>query len=315
MTARFAMVTASSEQYFYYAQGLILSLREKPQGADAPICFFDLGCNARQLDWLRAHVNCIAVPEWDFDFPARATTKDYRKAGFVRPYLCRYFPDYDIHLWMDSDTWVQDYRAVERYFEGARSKGFAVAPELHPAYAGCTHRSAQLRQFMYESYEAPYGREIAERYHNYAVLNTGVFAMHRDSPLRPIWIERLSEGLQRSQHFMIDLVSINLALYENYERFYPDQVEYLPASCNWMSHQALPLFDEETKQFVDPQVPHDPIGVMHRTSDDLKRLGRVELRTLQGHRMHSSLEYRDGAYSAEKPADFKGWQDKGWAMK
>jgi hypothetical protein len=308
----FAVVTASSEQYFYYAQGMILSLRDKKEGANAPICFFDMGCNDAQLDWLKKTVNHIAKPDWDFDFPARSQTPAYRMAGFVRPHLHKYFPDYDVLLWMDADTWVQDYRAIELYVEGASSKGFAVAPEMHPAYIGCTWRSAALRQFIYESYKEPYGPETAEKYQNYAVLNTGVFAMRRDSPLRPIWIEKLSAGLQRSQHFMIDLISINLALYENYDKLYPNHVEYLPATCNWMSHQALPLIDESTGHLVTPHLPHETIGVVHRTSDDVKKVGYVELRSLQGNRVSHTLEYRGGEYSSEKPASHKGWQGKNW---
>ncbi|MGH6976466.1 MAG: hypothetical protein ACREED_05505 [Stellaceae bacterium] len=29
------------------------------------------------------------------------------------PFLRRYFPGYDVYLWLDGDTWVQDAEAIE----------------------------------------------------------------------------------------------------------------------------------------------------------------------------------------------------------
>ena len=41
---------------------------------------------------------------------------------------------------------------------------------------------------------------------------------------------------------------------------------YLPAFANWICALSLPLWSSELKKLVDPNLPHDPIGLVHLTS-------------------------------------------------
>ena len=45
-------------------------------------------------------------------FPARAKLKDGYKALTARPFLPRYFPGFDLYLWIDADCWVQQGDAM-----------------------------------------------------------------------------------------------------------------------------------------------------------------------------------------------------------
>ena len=314
--SNFAVVTATSAEYFYFAQGLILSLKERPETADIPICVFDLGLNDEQLRWLADVVQHVRKVEWECDFPGRDELPEHFKNLVARPHIPRYFPEYEIVMWMDADTWVQRPETLDLFRRGASNKGFAVVPEVHPCYAGCLNRSSALRELAYKSYETAFGAEVASKYQSNAIINTGVWAMHRDSPLRPLWIENLKNALQRTHYFMVEEMSFNYALYDNLDKFFPEYVQLLPATCNWMCHQALPMFDEASGLFVAPNLPHDPINVVHRTSDELKGRGKVTLRTVQGNTHASSLEYRNGEYSRQKIA-FAGWQakDSDWAAR
>ncbi|TAG65749.1 MAG: hypothetical protein EAZ25_14705 [Oscillatoriales cyanobacterium] len=59
-------ITAADANYFELVRGTILSVREKPEGANVAIGFFDLGCTPEQLEWLETQVNIIQKPDWEF---------------------------------------------------------------------------------------------------------------------------------------------------------------------------------------------------------------------------------------------------------
>jgi hypothetical protein len=314
MTNKFAVVTGADSGYFYFAQGLISSIRDKPEGKAASICFLDFGCSEEELAWLAKDGIAVARANWDFDFPGRDAMPEYFKAMTARPHLPEYFSGYDVLVWMDADSWLQDWSGLELYITGAARKGFAVTPEVHASYAGCLNRSSALRRFIYDKYEAAFGRAIAEQFQSNAVINTGVCGMHRNSELRQVWIETLSRGLQHARHYMVELLAMNLTLYQNFERFFPAHVALLPPVCNWMCHQSLPVLDEESGLLRSPTPPHEVISVVHRTTDVLKRQGAVDIRTLAGGTVKSTLEYADGAYSNRRPPIASWQEDSGWAV-
>ena len=313
MNSNVMIVTGANSSYFYFAQGLIRSIRDKREGKDIAICFLDLDCRDDELAWLAVFGVSVKKPGWDFDFPGCDDMPNYFKAMTVRPNLPDHFPEYDVVIWMDADTWIQDWSALELYVEGVERKGFAITPEVHASYAGCLTHSNQLRHFIYDKYEQAFGREVAEQFQNCAVLNTGVCGMHRESELRKAWIENLARGLTRTRHFMVDLLSMNLAFYQNFDCFFPAHVELLPPVCNWMCHQSSPIFDEETGLFLSPTLPNEVVGILHRTTDVLKRRSEIEISTRAGGTVTSTIEYANGSYSDHKPT-IESWQeDSGWA--
>jgi len=106
------IITAADANYFELVRGTILSVREKPEGGNVAIGFFDLGCTPQQLQWLKTQVNIIQKPDWDIDFPGKNEAPHYLKGLLARPFLRRYFPNFDIYLWIDADDWVQAWQAV-----------------------------------------------------------------------------------------------------------------------------------------------------------------------------------------------------------
>ena len=41
------------------------------------------------------------------------------------------------------------------------------------------------------------------------------------------------------------------------------ETEFLPLGCNWITSHLLPKFDENKKEFVEPYLPNNKIGIMH----------------------------------------------------
>jgi hypothetical protein len=71
-------------------------------------------------------------------------------------------------------------------------------------------------------------------------------------------------------------VGITHRVYDFYaEQFGLNRVVYLedfprnvlPATCNWLANRGLIMFDAETNTFVEPNLPHAPLSVIHLSGD------------------------------------------------
>jgi cephalosporin hydroxylase len=274
------IIVAADANYFELLRGTILSVREKPEGRNIAIGFFDLGCTPEQLQWLETQVNFIQTPDWEFDFPGKNDAPHYLKGLLARPFLRQYFPNFDIYLWIDADAWVQDWKAVELLVKGAARRGLAVVPELDRSYYLAYGKLPWYWQFVYRDYQAAFGEEVAQQLHSYPTINAGIFALHKDAPHWEVWAEYLAEGLQQHVSLMTDQIALNRLVYGT-ELF--DKTEMLPAWCNWSCNFGLPVWDKQRGCFVEPYLPQDAIGILHMTGHkhDLVKLATTDNDTIE----------------------------------
>jgi predicted O-methyltransferase YrrM len=280
------IITAADANYFELVRGTILSVREKPEGENVAIGFFDLGCTPEQLQWLKTQVNFIQKPDWDFDFPGKNEAPHYLKGLLARPFLRRYFPNFDIYLWIDADAWVQDWQAVKLLVKGAAKRGLAVVPELDRGYYLAYGKLPWYWQFVYRDYQAAFGEEVAQQLHSYPTINAGIFALQKDAPHWETWAEYLEQGLQRHVSLMTDQIALNRLVYGT-EMF--DKTEMLPARCNWSCNFGLPVWDKHQACFVEPYLPQEAIGILHITGH---KHDLVKLATTDGNQIEISLRYQ-----------------------
>lgn len=280
------IITAADANYFELVQGTILSVREKPEGENVAIGFFDLGCTPEQLQWLETQVNIIQKPDWDFDFPGKNEAPHYLKGLLARPFLRRYFPNFDIYLWIDADAWVQDWQAVELLVKGAAKRGLAVVPELDRGYYLAYGKLPWYWEFVYRDYQAAFGEEVAQQLHSYPTINAGVFALHKNAAHWELWAEYLEQGLQQHVSLMTDQIALNRLVYGT-ELF--DKTEMLPALCNWSCNFGLPVWDEDRGCFVEPYLPQEAIGILHITGH---KHDLVNLATTDANQIEISLRYQ-----------------------
>ncbi|GET42079.1 glycosyltransferase [Microseira wollei] len=294
------IITAANADYFELVQGTILSIREKTQGANAIIGFFDLGCTPEQLEWLQGKVNIIKQPDWEFNFPGKDEATVHFKGLLARPFLRKYFPNFDIYLWIDADAWVQDWKAIDLFVQGAKRGGLAIVPEID---RGSEIQYGGLRKFwwqwVYNKYQEAFGEEVAENLYSYPVLNAGVFALHKDAPHWEVWAEYLNQGLQQSVSLMKAQFAINLSVYQG-GLF--DKTEMLPAWCNWNCQHAFPSWEQEKSCFVEPYLPHTPIGILHLSGPVKEK--QIQLKTTDGYMVEVKLLYQvtDQLSPKQKPA-------------
>jgi len=280
------VITAADANYFELVQGTILSVREKPEGENIAIGFFDLGCTPEQLQWLKTQVNFIKKPDWDFDFPGKNEAPEHLKGLLVRPYLRKYFPNFDIYLWIDADAWVQDWRAIDLLVEGASRRGLAIVPEVHRASLQQYGQLPEFWKWVYQQYEANFGVEVANQFYSYPILNAGVFALRKDALHWEIWAEKLNQGLQKSGCVMTDQFALNLAVYS---AGLFNLTEMLPAWCNWIFN-GFPVWDKQRGCFVEPYLPQEAIGILHLAG--CQQFDRVKLMATDGDILEMSVRYQ-----------------------
>jgi hypothetical protein len=268
-------ITGGDAAYFELMRDCIGSLRATAEGRSIALGVLDCGLRSEQQAWCRAQGATLVVPQWDFEFPGRAKLKDGYKALTARPFLPRYFPGFDLYLWIDGDCWVQQGDALALFLRAARTGALAVAPEIHRSMRHYRHAWKEFSSVNGAAYEACFGTAVAERLIRYPLINAGVFALKTDAPHWAGWADLLGEALQRSTD-MTDQITLNVLVYDK-----GFACEPLPSRCNWPVHHATPFWHVDRALFVEPAMPYDPLGILHLTIYT-KRLAALDVREVGG---------------------------------
>ncbi len=277
-----AIVTCADEKYFDILCGLILSIRDKPEGIDASIVVFDIGLSAPSLDWLR--VRGVTVNK--FVFPASSI--DIRKIPLhIQAFLARsripdLIPGYEVYLWLDADAWVQDWAAVNRFFSSALAYGFAVVAEDDPCYPVKHVASSHQKTFGY------FSNVLDEPSLAVRAVNAGCFAGRADSPIWQLWTELMQRcfntNLSIADLFLFDQTALSVCVGKS-----GDRVKFLESIDNYICHYAPPILDTDNKTFLRPAVPHNRLGVVHMTSHTKREW--LRLNCIGGGVVTKSLRY------------------------
>ena len=275
MTEKAIVLTGGDAYYFDLMRDCIGSLRATPEGRALALGVLDCGLTPEQRAWCRAQGATLVVPEWDFDFPARAKLPDGYKALTARPFLPRYFPGFDLYFWIDADCWVQQGDAIALFLAAARTGALAVAPEIHRSMRHYKHAWNEFAGVCGPAYAACFGKDVAERLIRYPMINAGVFALAAGAPHWAGWAEIYGAALQHSPD-LTDQLALNVLVYDKGFAHEP-----LPSRCNWPIHHATPAWDEDRGLFVEPAMPWDPLGILHMTIYT-KKLATLDVREVSG---------------------------------
>ena len=116
------------------------------------------------------------------------------------------------------------------------------------------------------------------------VINSGVFALPSESKSWERWQHWFALALEKGRHKMTEQNALNAAIYAGEVTHYP-----LPAGCNWICGQCLPLLDRAAGRFVEPLVaPYEPISIMHVTPRDVSN---TTVATVDGESVSMPLDY------------------------
>ena len=258
MIGRIILVTGADHAYAPLLAELMASIRKHGTGRDVAVGVLDCGLDGADVEMCQQAGANIVVPGWDVTFGAGLAVPPSYRAITARPYLRSYFPGFDTYVWIDADTWVQDWSAIELFAAAAQTADIAVVPEVHRSYRNLRDGRDEYETANGEAFAQGFG-EAARALIRRPLNNAGVFAMRAGSPAWDTWAGLLADAAQRSTN-MIDQIALNVAIHRGLIR-----EARLPAACNWIAHLAVPAWDAARGLYVEPDPPHEPIGILHLT--------------------------------------------------
>lgn len=254
------IVTAADEKFSDLVKGLVSSIIRIKSKDRPDLACLDLGLSRETQEWLSVRGVKLTVPTWDI--PVLTSVREIRpqaRALTARPFLRDYFPGYECYIWMDSDTWVQEYFALEWLQMAAANSQMALVPEVDRCYLP----SRGVFEWKLRRMVAYYGKAGAEQLAWAPYYNAGVFALHADAPHWGPWAEYFRTGIETSEsRELSDQTALNYMLWQTGLGVFP-----LPALCNWLCHLSLPSFNAKARRFEEPLSPKRPIGILHLTGD------------------------------------------------
>lgn len=300
---KITFVSGCDSNYFPMQLEWIQSIRRFPESKDMDICLFDVGMTEEEIKTLEPLVTKIVKAEWPKKIPAsRIKGREFFKACVNRPFIKDYFPAYDIYFWMDSDTWVQDWKAVELFLEGARRMKMSVTGQSDRSYPKGMRVKWffewpwKVRGFYYTNAKKAFGIKTAQKLFPYHVILAGAFCLHHDAPHWEKWQELIIKALEKGKVFTAEQLTLGMMIH--LEKL---PVEIMPAYVHWLC-EFKPLWDKARQIFVEPFLPHEPIGILHLSGYDKMRVDRsdtTEFEALDGSKP-VELSYRYPYYDGEK---------------
>ena len=208
----------------------------------------------------------IKKAEWDISVPDyKIQGREWLKSQISRAFLPKYFPEYEKYLWLDSDTWINNWEAVEMFYKGCENNKLAIVQSIAPGYKDVGRVNwifKNLASVKTQNYKhaknSGFSEKIARKIAFAPHLNIGVFSLQKSSPIWKKWQELLKECLTKGRIFGSEGLAINILVY-----CYNIDTEFLPARYNWIVSHLLPKFDNEKNIFVEPFLPHNKIGILH----------------------------------------------------
>jgi lipopolysaccharide biosynthesis glycosyltransferase len=262
------VISACDQMYVYLANDLFASLRNVKFKNAFDVGLLDVGLDDNNRRYFESLGVRVIKAEADIDYPSREHWESKRpgiRTLTARPFLRRYFPGYDLYIWLDADVWVQTPDAIDTIIiEAQKSQAIFIAPELDRCYSPF-FESVLIWEKYASWYQTNFPQQTAAAMTLKPMLNAGVFALLAQSPIWDAWRDMYTEALQRTSEFndhtfMADQLGLNILLYLKGMKF-----SAMPAAFNWLTIFALPKLDRETNMLVEPLPPYRPISQIHLT--------------------------------------------------
>ena len=298
------IVSLADANYYPLLDELINSIKRFKDSENIAICILDAGLTEEQKINLSSKVDEIKSAEWDIEVPDyKVKGKEWLKSQVSRAFLPNYFPNYEKYLWIDCDAWVNDWKCIELYFKACENGKLGITQTIGPGYKITSKvnwlfgklaiiKSQNFKHAVKSKIGFDKARKLAFAPH----INIGVFSMEKNSKGWKSWQDNLFQTLKAGNIFGSEGLAINMSVYiDNLE------TEFLPLSCNWISSNLLPKYDEENQTFVEPFLPNYKIGIMHlaagiwKNGKDMRtdKSIEIEIKSLKNKKILKSLRFRD----------------------
>ncbi len=258
------IATGADAAYFPMVQELLASVRARAPG---PVAFgvIDGGLSAEQRAWLAAEGARVVAPPQLPDAARAVRGRPALAVNLGKLWLDRLFPDAATLLWLDADTWVQQWDAVETLTGAAATGALAVVPGAGRYWtrqidvrwiAAGLGGIGQVRSFNFKNaWHARLPLSVCRDLGTRALLNAGAFALPADAPhwerLRH-WQGRI---LRHGKPFTSDQLAMAMVVYHE-----GLPAELLPTGCNYVSPRRV---DAARGLLLEYYYPYRPVGIVH----------------------------------------------------
>jgi hypothetical protein len=176
----------------------------------------------------------------------------------VKARLPELFPGYDIYIWLDADTWVQNPIGLAQIAETALLADISINSQADPNYFTCLAPD----DYTLSVYRVMFGADDRQRFGRFPMINCGVFGATALSPLWAAWKAALIDVRQRlagsEVRFFSDQIPLHRLIYSGVVSMHP-----LRAVNNWLVLHSLPRLDRTSGQLTAPSFPYEPINIVH----------------------------------------------------
>jgi hypothetical protein len=296
------IVSLADANYFPLLEELVDSIKRFKEGEKVAICILDAGLTSEQKEKLLNKVDEIKSAEWDIAVSQlKVKGREWLKSQVSRAFLPKYFPNYEKYLWIDCDAWVNDWQSIELYFKACDNGKLGITQTIGPGYKITSKvnwlfgklaiiKSQNFKHAIKSKIGYDKARKLAFAPH----INIGVFSLEKNSNGWSLWQNNLSKTLKAGNIFGSEGLAINMSVYID-----DLETEFLPLSCNWITSNLLPKYDEQQKTFVEPYLPNYKIGIIHlaagiwKNGKDMRldKSIKIELKTLEDKKIMKSLRF------------------------
>ena len=294
----FIIVTGGDAGYFALIQELIASIVAVAPDHPPSIGVIDAGLTGQQAATLvAAGARVVTIPPLGGRTARALRARPALAVNLGKPWLDQLFADFETIVWLDADTWVQDWAAIEMLVGAAARGALAIVPGTgrysHRTMAiqwicgGILGGLGQVRSFNYKNARnarlpGSICREIGTR----TALNAGAYAMRADAPHWEVMRRWQVCVLRHGTVFTSDQMVLALAAFI-------DQlpIELLPRWCNYFGRWRV---DPVVGKLVEFYYPYRPVGIVHMSGQNAMRrdaTARIPIASTDGRTYQVNLRY------------------------
>lgn len=265
LTKKKIIISSADSNYFHLLSELFLSLESNNIFNEYDFGILDTGLKVNEIDYFKQKGAIIKKAEWNVEVPHyKIRQREHLKTQVARAFLPEYFNNYKIYIWLDADTWVNDLNTFLLYEKGALKDKLCITPQTDRAYGQLAKVDwllgfpKKIKTINYKNISKSVSFALGQKYAMYATLNAGAFAIGNNINIWKTIQKNTILAAKKGRIFGTDQVALALSVYNDNL-----PTEFLPAYCNWMCEFNLPYFNDSNGKFVEPYLPHNPIGLVH----------------------------------------------------
>ena len=267
MSHKTCIVIAGDSNIFPLTIGCLLSISELRK-KDIAINFIDTGCSLDQLERIKILVDRIVKFNDELSIFPKGDLRPYWRAQACRPFIHKYFPEYEIFFWLDSDLWFQNPLSILDLVQDVKKFGSVIVSEFYEGYDTFQDRVKSNHYYMQKkNFMNFYKGKI--NINNEAYYNIGVLGVAKSSGLFAEFekILKILYGIVYTH--MTDQIAFNEVLFKT------KLFTSVSPLNNWMCNLGLPNFTDGI--FLDPfHKGKSKINILHLSGKNkLKKYSKM----------------------------------------